>query len=102
MQDKKNNIDDELLFDSQPAEEHHVYHEWYLNGRAGGPPGYLANLLYGYNQISHYDKPLIVFNSLKEKPPVEVPSKPKFLYKLIKNIICLFPGGKKFFTKYLS
>lgn len=97
-----NHMDGKQLFPTQPVEEHHVYHEWYLNGRAGGPPGYLANLLYGYNQIPHYDKPLIIFDSLKGKPPVQVNQSPKFLHKLLKDIICIFPGGKKFFTKHLS
>lgn len=86
----------------RPAEEHHVYIEWYLNGRAGGPPGYLANLLYGLNRIEHYDKPLIVFDFYKGKqPPKAVASKKGIKYR-IKRIITALPGGKRFYTKYLS
>lgn len=85
-----------------PTEEHHVYIEWYLNGRAGGPPGYLANLLYGVNQIEHYDKPLIVFDSYKGKqPPKAVPPKKGIQYG-IKCVFSALPGGKQFFTKHLS
>lgn len=87
---------------SPPAEEHHVYIEWYLNGRAGGPPGYLANLLYGMNQIEHFDKPLIIFDSYKGKQPPKVATSPKRLHKAIKSVFCALPGGTQFFTKYLS
>lgn len=85
-----------------PTEEHHVYLEWYLNGRAGGPPGYLANLLYGYNRISHYDKPLIVFNSFSGKEPPKPVHAKKGVQVAIKKMFSALPGGKAFYTKYLS
>ena len=84
------------------TEEHHIYHEWYLNGRAGGPPGYLANLLYGYNQIPHYDKPYIIFDSLHGKPPAPTAGNPSPLNKLVRNIVGLFPGGKEYYNAHLS
>ena len=87
---------------SRPREEHHVYIEWYLNGRAGGPPGYLANLLYGVNQIEHYDKPLIVFDSYKGKQPPKVVVPPKKLVEAIKSVFFALPGGKRFYTRHIS
>ena len=87
---------------SNPTDEHHVYIEWYLNGRAGGPPGYLANLLYGYNQVSNYDEPLIIFNSFHgSEPPKASPKKP-MIPALIKGFCSIFPGGRDFFVEHIS
>lgn len=84
------------------TEEHHVYIEWYLNGRAGGPPGYLANLLYGYNQVSNYDEPLIIFNSYRgSEPPKVVPSQ-SMIPALVRGVFSIFPGGKDFFVEHIS
>lgn len=86
-----------------PAEEHHVYIEWYLDGRAGGPPGYLANLLSGLNRIDHYDKPLIVFNTYKGKKPLQPTAHKKIgIAEVAKKAIGVFPGGKHFYAKYIS
>ena len=86
----------------EPKEEHHVYIEWYLNGRAGGPPGYLANLLYGYNQVSNFDEPLIIFNSFLGSEPPKVAPKKSVIPALVKGVFGIFPGGKDFFAEHLS
>ena len=31
--------------------KHLLYYDWHLDIRAGGPPGYLANLRYGLDRI---------------------------------------------------
>lgn len=83
-------------------EEHHLYHEWFLNERAGGPPGYLANLLCGYNQIDHYDRPLIVFNSFKGKEPPKNTPKTKGIKTYLRKMFFSFPNGEKFYKKHIS
>lgn len=90
------------LLISESPEEHHVYIEWFLNGRAGGPPGYLANLLYGYNQVSNYDEPLIIFNAYRGTEPPKAVSKKSVLPAIVRGILSVFPGGKDFFINHLS
>lgn len=85
-----------------PLQEHHVYLEWYLDSRAGGPPGYLANLLLGCNRISHYTDPAIVFNSYKGKAPKQKKYPPKKPVALVKWLIGLFPGGSTFYNRHIS
>ncbi len=85
-----------------PLNEHHVYIEWYLDNRAGGPPGYLANLLCGLNQIQNYDKPLILFDSYKgQKPCTEIAKINPFI-KAVKTIVLLLPNGKDFYAEHFS
>lgn len=43
-----------------------IYYEWYLDIRAGGPTGYLANLLDGINQIKNPDLFLTLFCNMKK------------------------------------
>lgn len=82
--------------------EHHVYLEWYLDSRAGGPPGYLANLLLGCNRIPYYGDPEIVFNTYKGKAPKVKKYPPKKLAALIKKLIGFFPGGDAFYSRHIS
>lgn len=98
----KLSMENDNLTVAKPAEEHHVYLEWYLNGRAGGPPGYLANLLYGLNQISHYDKPLVAFDFYRGKQPKQEIVSPKGIKLGIKRMIEAMPGGKRFYAKNVS
>lgn len=45
------------------AKEHYIYYNWYLDIRAGGPTGYLANLLRGINEVVTSDsRPRIWFS----------------------------------------
>lgn len=85
-----------------PLNEHHIYFEWYLNDRAGGPPGYLANLLHGYNQLSNYDHPMIIFNTYQGKEPPKPTEHKSKIISMFRNIISVFPGGKDFYVNYLS
>ena len=48
---------------------HVIYYEWYLDIRAGGPTGYLANLLDGLNRIENNTNPMIFFDTLPKQPP---------------------------------
>lgn len=96
-------MDTSLLSNSDKSLiEHHVYHEWYLNLRAGGPPGYLANLLNGLNQLSHYDHPLIVFDTFQGSAPSKNKSKQKFFIRLVESVFKILPTGSKCYNRYLS
>ncbi|WP_302163890.1 hypothetical protein, partial [uncultured Clostridium sp.] len=46
--------------------EHIIYYEWYLDIRAGGPTGYLANLLDGINRTEDNKNPLILFDTMEK------------------------------------
>lgn len=82
--------------------EHHIYFEWFLNDRAGGPPGYLANLLHGYNQLANYDHPLIIFDTFRGKTPPKENTKKNKLAVTISKVMSLFPGGTDFYINNIS
>lgn len=80
--------------------EHHIYFEWYLNERAGGPPGYIANLLLGLNRSrKEYKNFEIIFDNFSGNPPKKDNKKSKFnfLKEIIKRI-----AGRKIYAKYIS
>ena len=64
----------EMVQECQPR-RHYIYYNWYLDIRAGGPTGYLANLLYGLNSLQEEQNPPIYF-AVTPKPPkvLEKPS----------------------------
>lgn len=75
--------------------DHVIYYEWYLDERAGGPTGYLANLLYGLNRIENLNSPFIVFD-VREKGGTSIPAMHLKIYELLQKKIY---GNR--FTKYL-
>lgn len=83
-------------------EEHHVYLEWFLDGRAGGPPGYLANLLYGYNQIGYIGAPSIIFDTYQGKKPSNEKKKTSIIKRAMKSIFSCFPMGQAFYAEKIS
>ncbi len=66
------------------ALNHIIYYEWYLDIRAGGPTGYLANLLDGLNQIDNNENPMIFFD-IQEKTPVMPDPEIRGIRKYIHN-----------------
>ncbi len=48
--------------------KHLLYYDWHLDIRAGGPPGYLANLRYGLDRIPNPDYFEIELWALKKQP----------------------------------
>ncbi|MFZ7165889.1 hypothetical protein ACLSYV_10345, partial [Avibacterium avium] len=73
--------------------EHHIYFEWYLNERAGGPPGYIANLLLGLNRSrKEYKNFEIIFDNFPGNPPKKDNKKSKFNF--LKEIIKRIAGRK--------
>lgn len=86
----------------EPKVEHHIYFEWVLNDRAGGPPGYLANLLHGYGQVQNYDRPLIVFDNYRGKNVGSGTEKKPWFTSFVKQCFSIIPGGKEFYINYLS
>ena len=85
--------------------QHHIFFEWYLNGRAGGPPGYLANLVYGLNQIEHCYGPQIIFDTYKGSAPKKNTNNKGLKDKIkqfIKNMICILPDGKNIYAEHFS
>ena len=80
---------------------HVIYYEWYLDIRAGGPTGYLANLLDGLNRIENNTNPMIFFNTLPKQPPALEP----IISGNIKTIHDFFYKSEKrksFYVNYIS
>lgn len=78
--------------------EHHIYFEWFLNERAGGPPGYLASLLLGLNKTRKDCNDFeIIFNHFTGNEPKLEEKKVSFIKSIIKKIV-----GRKVYSKYLS
>lgn len=82
-------------------QEHHIYFEWYLNERAGGPPGYLANLHSGYDQLDCTAVPTIYFNNYWGSAPKAQDGK-KGLGFCLKTGFSHFYGGERFYNRYIS
>lgn len=65
------------LLNSSFTYNHYIYYDWYLDFRAGGPTGYLANLLLGLNKLteSSIDTPILTQFAIRLKqecvPPVQ-------------------------------
>ena len=80
---------------------HVIYYEWYLDIRAGGPTGYLANLLDGLNRIENNTNPMIFFDTLPKQPPALEP----IISGNIKTIHDFFYKSEKrksFYVNYIS
>jgi hypothetical protein len=58
--------------------KHLIYHEWYLDTRAGGPTGYLANLRWGLDRIDNPERFDLELWTLK-KPEQKLFKKPSCL-----------------------
>lgn len=56
------------MIDQYSQTIHYIYYDWYLDIRAGGPTGYLANLLQGLNGLPEETIPPIYF-AVDQKPP---------------------------------
>lgn len=80
--------------------EHHIYFEYFLDDRAGGPPGYLANLLLGLNRVNYHTREIdIVFNTFKGKFP-RIDKKLNII-GYIKKLLKIFIG-RDIYAKYVS
>lgn len=80
---------------------HVIYYEWYLDIRAGGPTGYLANLLDGLNRIENNINPMIFFDTI----PKQLPAVEPVLNHSIKSIHDFFYKNEKrktFYINYIS
>lgn len=83
------------------ALNHIIYYEWYLDIRAGGPTGYLANLLDGLNQIDNNENPMIFFD-IQEKTPVMPDPEIRGIRKYIHNFFYSEEHLKSFFINNIS
>ena len=81
--------------------EHIIYYEWYTDIRAGGPTGYLANLLDGLNRIENNENPMIFFNILDKTPPIPLPEI-KGIYKNIHDFFYNRAYLKSFYIDHVS
>lgn len=81
--------------------EHHIYLEWYLSERAGGPPGYLANLLLGLNKTDYLDNLRILFDTYHGKKPTYSPQIGAIKHA-VKKVVCSVPGGRRFYAEFIS
>lgn len=79
---------------------HIIYYEWYLDIRAGGPTGYLANLLDGLNQIEN-SNPKVFFN-VQEKNIQNNTLEVQPLQKLAHKFFYSTDKLKSFYNNYLS
>jgi glycosyltransferase involved in cell wall biosynthesis len=70
------------IMSSRP--KHLIYYDWYLDIRAGGPPGYLANLRYGLDRIDNPERFDLELWALK-KPERNLSKKTSFLRKFTEN-----------------
>ena len=82
--------------------QHHIYFEWYLNERSGGPTGYLANLRSGYNQLDYNAEPYIYFNNYSGTGPKQEGQRKKGLGDYLRIPFRQFKGGDEFFSKHFS
>ena len=64
-----------------------IYYDWHLDIRAGGPPGYLANLRYGLDRIGNPDE--FIVELWAHKKPQEGSKKQSFLEKIVDNNVFL-------------
>jgi len=80
---------------------HIIYYEWHTDIRAGGPTGYLANLLDGLNRISNNENPIILFDTM-DKTPVNPLPEIKGIYKVIHNFFYENKGLKPFYIDHIS
>ena len=56
------------MIDQNSQAIHYIYYDWYLDIRAGGPTGYLANLLQGLNGLSE-ETSIPIYFAVDQKPP---------------------------------
>lgn len=81
--------------------QHVVYYEWHMDIRAGGPTGYLANLLEGLNHIPNSTDPLIVFETAKKQAPQQ-PEQLKKIYQWIHAYVDKNEQRKRFYVNHIS
>lgn len=81
--------------------QHIIYYEWYLDIRAGGPTGYLANLLDGLNQLPNNDNPFIMFNT-SSKPSSMINEGPSGLHAKVQNWFYKNDNRKSFYVNNIS
>ena len=81
--------------------EHIIYYEWHTDIRAGGPTGYLANLLDGLNRIENNNNPLVFFNTLDKEPAVPLPEIKGF-HKVIHDFFYSKTYLKSFYIDHIS
>lgn len=89
------------LGNSPKKYEHIIYYEWYTDIRAGGPTGYLANLLDGLNRIENNENPIIFFNILDKMPPTPLPEI-KGIYKNVHDFFYNRACLKSFYIDHVS
>lgn len=80
---------------------HIIYYEWHLDIRAGGPTGYLANLLDGLNRIENNNNPLIFFDVLDKQSPVKM-NELTGLRKMVREFFYGTDNRKKFYINHVS
>jgi len=85
----------------QNRKQHIVYYEWYLDIRAGGPTGYLANLLDGLNWTANNENPVIVFNVL-DKPKQNEVVEQDFLHRIAHKVFFKNNRLRGFYVNYIS
>lgn len=83
------------------AWHHIVYYEWHMDIRAGGPTGYLANLLDGLNRIEYSAQPQIFFDTAP-KPQPQPPLELKGIYRWIHAFLDQEEGRKRFYVNHIS
>lgn len=76
---------------------HMVYYSWYLDIRAGGPTGYLANLRYGLDRVPNDDGVNVWLCA--QKKPIELPKKKE---SRIKSFLTGLPVIKFLNANYFS
>lgn len=80
---------------------HIIYYEWYMDIRAGGPTGYLANLMDGLNRIENNENPLVLFDTMEKNPPSS-PPEIKGFYKTVHNFFYQNDCLKSFYINNIS
>jgi len=80
---------------------HIIYYEWYMDIRAGGPTGYLANLLDGLNRIENNENPLIFFDTTEKQPPKE-PAEIRGPVKYIRKFFYMNEQRRKYYINHIS
>lgn len=80
---------------------HIIYYEWHLDPRAGGPTGYLANLLDGLNRLENNQNPLIFFDTMEKRHP-EPQIEMRGAFRHIRDFFYKDESRRKFYINHIS
>lgn len=85
----------------------HAYYDWYLDVRAGGPTGYLANLLLGLNRLGANSIPICDADILTQfavrlKQECVVPPQEPGLYRKLTTLLQKSAAFNHLYVNYLS